>query len=742
MGVIRFAIRYPITVAVGVILVTLFGLVSLGVVPVQLTPSVDRPQATVMTFWPGASPQEIEREIIDEQEDQLKSLDGLLKMESEAHEGYGQIVMEFPVGTSTDAVLIRVSNRLEQVPQYPDDADKPILFTVDPTTSAMAWFMISTAPGNDIDVETLHDWVDDQVKPRIERVPGVAQSNIFGGRERELQVIVDPDALAVRKITMTDVATALSSENKDYSGGDFDEGKRRYLVRTAGDYRTPEDVENVIIKSVDGAPVYVGDVGRVALGYRKPLAFVRYLGKPGLAVNALQEPGTNVLEVMEGIREVVAEIDRDLMGPQGLTFEQVYDETDYIHSSLNLVRSNIYVGGALAILVLLLFLRSSSGTFVVALSIPISVVATFLVMAASGRSINVISLAGLAFAVGMVVDNCIVVLENIFRHYQSGKPRYQAAFDGAREVWGAVLASTLTTVAVFLPVLFVEDEAGQLFRDIALAISASVLLSLVTAMTVIPTMAARILGRTRELGGGEADDQPPTGWRRFTGRVDAVFGAVPGQVAGMSAWLNAGILRRVIVVGVLTLLSIGGSWLLMPKAEYLPEGNSNFVVGFLVPPPGYNLDELEDIAEIIEADLAPSWDAEPGSPEAEAFPGGGLRDFFYVGVSDQVFMGGRGNDGSRTRELVPQLQQALAKIPGSFGVATQMSIFEQGLGGGRTINVDLRGPELEPLVLAGQVMFGAIFSEVPGAQARPIPSLDLGTPELRITPDRRRMADL
>jgi HAE1 family hydrophobic/amphiphilic exporter-1 len=743
VGIIRFAIRYPITVAVGVILVTLFGLVSLRFVPVQLTPTVDRPQASVFTLWPGASPQEVEREIIDEQEEQLKSLDGLLKMESEAHEGYGQVLMEFPVGTDTDAVLIRVSNRLEQVPQYPADAEKPVLFTVDRDANAMAWFMISTAPGNDTDIATLFDWVDDEVKPRLERVRGVAQSNIYGGREREMQVIVDPDALAVRKITMTEVAAALASENKDYSGGDFDEGKRRYLVRTAGDYRSPEDVGNVIIKTVDGAPVYVRDIGRVELGHRKPLAFVRYKGRPGLAFNALQEPGTNVLDVMDEIREVVTQIDRVLMRPQGLIFEQVYDQTDYIHSSLGLVKSNIVIGGILAIAVLLLFLRSASGTFVVAVSIPISVVATFLVMSASGRSINVISLAGLAFAVGMVVDNCIVVLENIFRHYQAGESRMEAAFNGAREVWGAVLAATLTTVAVFLPVIFVQDEAGQLFRDIAIAISAAVLLSLVSAMTVIPTLAARILGRGREMSRKDsAAEMPAGGLRGVVARTDAAFARIPDRIASLSSWLNAGVARRLVVVFGLTVIAIGGSFALMPKTEYLPTGNSNFVIGILVPPPGYNLDELEVIAEAIEADLRPRWEVEPGSPEALAMEGGGLSDFFYVGVSDQVFMGLRGNDDRRVRETIPLLQKALMSIPGSFGVAMQVSIFEQGMGGGRRINVDLRGSELESLVGTGQMMFGAIMTEVPGAQARPIPSLDLGSPELRIIPDRRRMADL
>ncbi len=744
MGIIRSAIQNPVTVAVGVLLATLFGLIALTYVPVQLTPTIDTPQVTVVTVWPGASPLEVEREIVDEQEEQLKSLDGLVSMESEALESVGQVVMEFPVGSDTDSMLLKVANRLEQVPEYPIDADKPVIYTVDPSTQAVAWFIVSTAPGYDLDVATLYDYVDDQIKPRLERVPGVAQSNIYGGRTREMQVVVDPDKLAVRSLTMRDVAAALSAENRDYSAGDFDEGKRRYIVRTAGDYRSPEDVENVIVATVNGAPVYVRDVGRAELGYRKADAFVRHLGRPALALNALREPGTNVMEVMQGIYKAVEEIDREVLQPQGLTMEQVYDQTTYIDSSINLVESNIYVGGSLAILVLLLFLRSLSATFIVAMSIPISVVSTFLVMYLSGRSINVISLAGMAFAVGMVVDNAIVVLENIFRHREMGKSRGRASLDGTVEVWGAVLASTLTTVVVFLPVIFVQEEAGQLFRDIAIAVSAAVFLSLVVSVTVVPSLAARILGRG--LHGETGDGAAARAARHQVGRLaalgDRLFGHVPERIGAVNAWLHHGRLRRTALIAGLTGASLLGSWLLMPKAEYLPTGDSNFVIGIVLPPPGYNLEELQAMGEGIEADLAPMWEVHEDPAENAAHPGGGIENFFYVGFGQQVFMGMRARDDSRVKELMPVLQAALMKLPGSIGIATQPSIFQTGLGEGRSINVDLRGPDLEKLIASGGQMFGMIFGAIPGAQARPIPGLDLGSPEYRLKPDRRRMADV
>jgi HAE1 family hydrophobic/amphiphilic exporter-1 len=345
----------------------------------------------------------------------------------------------------------------------------------------------------------------------------------------------------------------------------------------------------------------------------------------------------------------------------------------------------------------------------------------------------------------MVVDNCIVVLENIFRHREMGKRRFQAALDGAVEVWGAVLAATLTTVAVFLPVIFVEEEAGQLFRDISIAISAAVLLSLAAAMTVIPTLAARILGsggRNNNAGEGSRFDRMAAPAKRPLAFLDRIFGGVPGAIAGTAAWMNRTTLRRFAIIALLTFVSIGGSWLLLPKAEYLPSGNSNFVTGILLPPPGYNLEEFRDIAEMVEGDLRRYWEPEPGSPEAEALPGGGVATFFFVSFRGQAFMGMRANDDNRVPEILPPLQEAISKIPGTIAIAQQSSIFERGLETSRSISVDIRGPRIEELISVGGRLMGSIMEALPGSQVRPIPGLDLGSPEVRFFPDRRRMADV
>ncbi|MBT4096612.1 MAG: efflux RND transporter permease subunit [Gemmatimonadetes bacterium] len=737
MKLIDSAIERPVSVIVGILLIALFGILALVRIPVQLTPDVDRPIVTVTTFWPGASPEEIEQEIIQRQEERLKSVEGLDKMTSESADSRGVVTLEFSVGQDPDALLLLVSNKLDQVRGYPLDADKPILSSgAGGNTGAITWLILNPLPErrDDIDIEVYRDFAEDVIKAAVERVDGVSQSNVYGGFERELQVIVDPAAMASHGVTVSQMMTAIRAENANISAGAFDEGKRRYIVRTVGQYLSAEDVEHVVVRAdANGSHLRVGDLARAELGFKKAAATVRYRGRTAIAVNAARETGANVLTVMEGIRAVVAELNEGALSREGLYLEQVYDETDYIYSAISLVRNNIFVGGALATLVLLLFLRSASSVLIIVTSIPISIVGTFLVMSMAGRNINVISLAGMAFAVGMVVDNAIVALENIFRHRQMGKPRVQAALDGAIEVWGALLASTLTTIAIFLPIVFIEDEAGQLFRDIAIAVSSSVALSLIVAITVIPMMSAR-LGAIRE----ETDVSPGDATSPLLERIGA---SVRTLIADSVYKISGSVAMRIGVVVLLVGASLAAAWGLLPKAEYLPTGNRNLVFGILLPPPGYNLDELIDVGQQIEGALQPRWDAEPGSPEAAALDDLLIPHMFYVAFGRSAFMGARTDDPDRVKELIPLIQGPVFSVPGMIAIVRQSGLFS-GFSGGRAIDIEIMGPDLERLIgLAGQV-FGQVGQVVPGAQSRPIPSLDLGNPEVRVIPNRLHAAEV
>ncbi len=476
--------------------------------------------------------------------------------------------------------------------------------------------------------------------------------------------------------------------------------------------------------------MYLRDLGSAEIGYRKATGKPFYMGYSAMAMNVTKEPGANVLEVMTDVQERLDALNRDVLAPRGLRLVQAYDQTDYIYSAIDLVVQNLYVGGALAALILLIFLRNLSSTFVVAVAIPISVIGTFLLMNALGRTINVISLAGMAFAVGMVVDNSIVTLENIYRHRQMGKSRAQAAYDGANEVWGAVLASTLTTVAVFLPVIFIEEEAGQLFEDIALAISCAVGLSLIVSITVIPSLSAKILQRPKEAG--------PYSFRNLFGLVGAA-GRLTDATAEFVYWLCGGTIKRLILVGGFMAVSIFGSWWLMPKTEYLPQGNTNLLIGAVQPPPGHNIDEVADMRLVIEKELGRLWKA-PAEEKAK-MPGGGVESMFFIALSNQAFYGVRAADPTRVRELLPEFTRVTRSFPGTIGFVRQTSLFQSGRQAGRAIDIELSGPDLNRLVELGGKVFVETMRLMPTAQVRPVPNLDLGDPEMRIVTDRRRAAE-
>jgi multidrug efflux pump subunit AcrB len=535
------------------------------------------------------------------------------------------------------------------------------------------------------------------------------------------------------------VVDALRRANASVSAGDVDEGKRRYVVRTEGELASLDDVRAVMLRSESDATtgrvgrVTVGDIAEGVFAYKKPGATIRRQGVTSLALNAIRETGANVIEVMAGIHAALDDLNADTLPAAGLELEQVYDETTYINSAIDLVTQNIYIGGAFAALVLLLFLRSLRATLVVSLAIPVSVIGAFVAMAALGRSLNVISLAGIAFAVGMVVDAAIVVLENIYRLRQRGHPAGLAAYEGARQVWGAVLVSALTTVMVFLPVLIMKLEVGQLFRDIAVAISVAVLLSLVVSITVIPALSNRLLG-------GRVGDSAT---RLRLPLIDWLAGLFVAAVVGFTARVVRHKTLAILVVTVISSVACLATWRYLPKLEYLPEGNRNLAFGMLIPPPGYNLDTMAEIAADIEGMVRPLWASETGSESAPGEPPK-MEHFFFVARPSRTFIGAKSVDPQRANELIPVLREAMSREPGTFGVVRQLSLFGRGLGGSRSINLDISGGDLEQILEVAMEATELVAVALPsanGTQFRPVPGLELGAPEVRVVPDRVRLAD-
>lgn len=833
-------IQNPVKVYVGAILTALFGTLSLGMIPKQLVPEVENPVLTIDTSWPGASPQEIEREIVIEQEEQLQGAEGLVKMSSTCRVGASEVVLEFELGTNIDDALSRVNTRLQQVREYPLDAREPVIeasnigdrpiarFALTPrppsadeiasfqqqhprvasllepvrqaSNSALRVFRLQNCLNQHLDdypeleslrppptdLERLRKFSEDFVEPRLERVAGVSNAEASGGREQELQVIVDPAKLAARQITIDQVRQTLNRQNSDSTAGDINQGKRTWIIRTLGQFRSPEDVKQQLLFAEGATRVYVKDIAEVRLGYKKRDSISRRYGTESIGIGVSRITGANVLQVMKGLREAERELNNGFLKREGLELFQYYDETAYIESAIELVVRNMLVGSAITIMVLMLFLHFSRGTLlagialivtsmasiylspwfylltlalilgtgfliargslVAAIAIPISICGAFLCMTLLGRSLNVISLAGMAFAVGMLVDNAVVVLENIARRRQLGEPALTAASNGVKEVAGAIVASTLTTIAVFLPVIFVQATAGQLFRDIALAISCGIAFSMLVSFTVIPTASARLLQARARRPSGDNGNQTLASGNRPQSRIEQLIlgcaSRTVNAIVRLNSWILRSSARSITTIALMTGLSVGISYLLWPKVEYLPTGNRNFVFARFSVPSGSSIDELSEVGARVESRMRPYWDVDANKGPTDGSDKPAIDYYFCVIRQRSLFMGFRARDENRVKELIPMIRQAAGGDPDIRIMAAQSSLFGRGLSGGRTIDIEISGPKLERMIQIASEVIDDVEELMPGAQASAQPSLQIASPEIHISPDLLASSEL
>jgi hydrophobic/amphiphilic exporter-1 (mainly G- bacteria), HAE1 family len=721
MDVVGYSIDKPVSVTVGVIMVVLFGLIGLNKLPVQLTPDVETPQITVSTTWTGATPYEIEKEVIDNQEEALKGLQGLTKMESASYNSYGEITLSFTLETDLDDALLRVSNKLNEVTDYPANADRPKIEAAGAQSSPVIWMMLKTGPENKQHINQFRTFFEDNIRQRLERVKGVGSLFVFGGTENELHITIDPEKMAHYKVTINQLKDAVTKANRDISAGILGIDRKNYRIRTTSQFQDPSDPLDVVIFDDGINRVHLRDVAKSAAGHHKEDVAVLHNGIEVITIGVRREKGANVLEMTERLQQEVNRLNKTILAENDLYIHWVYDQRPYINTAIRLVKQNILIGGILALCVLLLFLRSVTATLTTVLAIPISAIGTFIFLWLMGRNLNVVSLAGISFAVGMLVDNAIVVLENIDRHRKSGKKAFDAAYDGTREVWGAILASTATTVAVFLPVIFMQEEAGQLFRDIAIAITFAILISLFVSISVIPTLSNQLYKRKK--------DRPLSRLQKSV--VGPLFAA---GIMRMSSLCLKNTFTRLTTVVFFTSFSLGLTYWLMPSAEYLPQGNRNLILNIMIPPPGYSVDKLKEMGETIYREAEPYFqeDGKDGIPQ--------IRQMFYVGADRVNLFGGLSVHETRAREMMPLFNRIIRSFPGMFGVSIQASIFEQGLGEGRNIDVNISGENIDRIIEAARTLFGMISRHIPEGQIRPIPSLETSYPEVRIVPDKEKLA--
>lgn len=722
-GILSKAISRPVSVVSTMILVLFFGGLAVFQLPIQLTPDIARPTINVATVWPGASPVEVESEILEQQEDVLKRVTGLLEMESTARLGRGEISLEFEVGTDIDQALVRVSNQLSQVPSYPENVDQPIISSANSTGPPLAVIIVrSNHPS--VSTQPYRTWVEEVIVPEIERVPGIASVRLRGGAPTEVQVDFDVDALAARGITVNQLAQRVRAELADVSAGDFNVGKRRVIVRSKFKPAEATELEKIVIASTaDGVPVRLSDVATVKVGPGKMQDIAIADGDEAIAILPQREAGYNVLEVTEQLRDVVINLNETRFEPEGLRIDVVDDQVSYIRGAIGVVQENLIVGAILAIIVLLIFLRRFTAATIISLAIPVSVLGTAIGMAALGRTINVVSLAGMTFAIGMVIDNSIVALENIDSWSKKVSDSREAAWKGIKEVAGALLASTATTAAVFIPIILWQGEVGEILRDLAYAIALSVTISFGVSILIIPSLAGVLLRSSK-------NDQLPL--QRLAG-----WGEVVRQSIGrVSSWLSRKSWRAGLVTGIAVVMSVGVAFTLLPKMEYLPTGNRNLIFGIILPPPGYSVEESYETGFKNQQTMM----KHTGEEDVDGVPA--IRRSFFVGDPSQFLAGAATQDENRVVELRDFMQNLHSQIPGVINFASQAALFASGIGEGRAVEIELSGPDLAALVGLGRRLMGEVQKAVPGARVRPVPLLDEGAQEIHVKPRRDEVAEL
>lgn len=719
--------RHGTLIAVAVLIISVLGVVAALRIPVQMIPDLEVRTITVRTSWAGATPQDIEKEIVIEQEEYLRSVPGLQRIISEASFGQASIELEFPFGIDLNETLIRINNALSQVPSYPINVDEPRIFAASFSSNSFMYFRVMPQDGNprNLKMEMMQDYIDDNVRPRMESVPGVSQVSVYGGAQRQIQILLDPMRLAQRGITIAQVRDAITERNRDVSGGELESGKRRYLLRTIGRFSDLEDLRALILERRGDAVIRLGDVADVQLDHFELSRLSFTDGKPVIGMSVRRQPGSNVIDIKDTMLEEVAAINQELLQPAGMRMMLVADDVTYVKASLQNVWTNLIIGALLASLVMFLFLRSGKATLVGVIGIPICTIAAFIGLQLTGRTINVISLAGVAFAIGMTLDNSIVVLESIEHERRRGLERLRAAVVGVQKVWPAVLASTLTTVMVFLPILFIEEEAGQLYSDIAIAIAASILASMLVAITVIPAAAARL----------RFHDDPKAMAQGDTGTRAWVLNTVNRLLAGRAPRWSA------IVV---TLALCGGIYLfLTPPAEYLPEGEEPKTFARLSAPPGYNLETMAKIGREIQQYFLTYLEHDPGQFERGETEVPAMK---YVNLSidaNGIRIIAEPKKPAHIEALMNAIDAKYREYPAMRPFVTRGSIITSNSGGTRSVNLDISGPDLAAVYAAANKAYqrAETIFDAPRLRANPS-TLSLSQPLVQVRPLWERASEV
>ncbi|MDC6451507.1 efflux RND transporter permease subunit [Alphaproteobacteria bacterium] len=736
-NLIKLSIKQPIAVAAFVFLIIAFGIVALQKIPIQMTPDIDKPVLQVRVSWSGASPEDVEREVVTRLELAVASLTGVENVESDSRFGSGRVTLTYSVGQDMDVALIQLLSKVSSIDGLPYDSKRPTVRTSNSDDSPISRLAMVKLPDSKIDnLGSLGDFVEFEIIEKLSRIEGISEITFRGGQKKELKVALDTQKLAEFSISIPTVLDALKASSAQVTAGEIIEGKRTYSLRAEAISYTPSTARNMVLRSEigkDGRPVNLklGDVAKIFMSYKKPTSFRRMNGQDAITFAVIREPNSNVVKIIENLKVEIKKLNNGILADNGLVLKNVYDETVYINAAIALVQQNIIIGGVLAICILMLFLRSFRPTFIIMLAIPVSVIGTFVAISWLGLSVNVISLAGLAFAVGMVVDASIVSQENIFRLKQSGMSSIMASYNGSRQVWAPILGSALTTVVVFIPILLLDLPIGQLFRDIGIAISVSVLISVLVSVTLIPTIAAKMLKKSEQKD-----------YNNFSIIfLDTFASKFAKAIQKYAFWSTSSLKFGLIVVFGLILTAGVTITSFLPPLDYLPDGNRNFVFARIMVPPGYNKEATVEISRAMERAAKPLWESESDGPYGKPK----IARFFFVAYSGGAFAGAATENPDRVKEILPVLTKPIRSQPGARAFAQQASLFGRSVGGSRVIKLEITGSSLDLIQPTAQKIMRSIrnqFSPKNGHQIRSVPQMGAGSPQVMIEPIPEKLANI
>jgi len=720
MNITRIAVNRPIATTMVFLIVIILGIMGFRFLPVDLLPPIEYPMLSVSTVYPNVGPEEIERIITDKIENAIASVPNIEEVRSVSREGRSRVTLEFSQGTSIDAAANDVRAALDRVrDDFPPEVEPPRLWKFDPDNFPVVIF----GAQSNRSMEELTRVLEREISQRFEQISGVGSVDVWGGVYREIQVRLKRDRLASSRLSAADVQQALERENVTLPGGDMREGISDMYVRTRGEFQSLEQIAATIITVVDGRPIRVGDVAEVFDGYEDINRLVQIDGRPMIRLGIRKQSGANTVAVAEAARTVMDRINRER---DDINLIMVIDQSDFIQSAIDNVKQSTLWGGLLAIIVLYLFLRNGSTTFIIALSIPISMVATFGVLFFNDVSLNLMSFGGLALGIGLIVDNSIVILENIVRIREQGQSLKDSALVGARQVTGAIIASTLTTSVIFLPVVFMQTISGMLFKELALVVVFALVCSLLVALTLVPMLGSRYLtvsANSRNASGKYSRTA------RWTEHLEKIYLRI----------ITRAIRNKKIVFGTAGLLLIVTIflWGFLP-VELAPQTDANEIDIELEMAQGTNiavvneyLHELEELVrEVVPADQVRhiSIEIRPGDAEVEiSLHDADVRTVNSFELADEI-----------RRHVSGRIPGANIRVSAQSGLWMLRRLF--GSGGAEAVQIELHGYDLAMADRLAQDI-REIMEKVPEIADVRISRRE-GRPEQNLVIDREKIADL